>query len=76
MQLDFVMLIHFAFTTVFDRLGSHEQQQRDGNIHISKSQVLCICQLSDTSHNKTLKGKGNQAVVAELTKPGFLQPCT
>lgn len=45
MWLDFDMLIHFAFTTVFDRLGSHEQQQRDGNIHIPKSQALCICQL-------------------------------
>lgn len=45
MWLDFVMLTHFAFTTVFDRLGSQEQQQRDGNIHIPKSQALCICQL-------------------------------
>lgn len=45
MHLDFVMLIHFTFTTVFDRLGSHEQQQRDGDIHIPKSQALCICRL-------------------------------
>lgn len=45
MRLAFAMLIHFTFTMVFDRLGSHEQQQRGGNIHIPKSQALCICQL-------------------------------
>lgn len=79
MRVDFVMLIYFAFTTVFDSLGSQEQQQRDGNIHIPKSQALCICPLLTLPIMRLKKEKKTKQLLqndATLMKPGFLQPCT